>query len=98
MPTYRFLNKETGEEFEDFMTISKKEKYLSDNPNVIQIFDSLNIVGGVGSLESKTDNTWKEVLSKIAEKHPASHLADQVRKKTIKEVKTEQVLKKHKLK
>ena len=28
MPTYRFKNMTTGEEFEDFMSISEKETYL----------------------------------------------------------------------
>ena len=97
MPTYQFLNQETNEVFEDFMSISNKEKFLRENPHIIQTFDTLNIVSGVNNLYSKTDNTWKEVLSKVAEKHPKSNLAKEYRRKTIKEVKTEQVLKKHKL-
>ena len=36
MPTYRFVNNETGEEYEDFMSISALETYLSENPNVTQ--------------------------------------------------------------
>ena len=97
MPTYQFLNTETEELFEDFMSISKKEEFMKDNPHIIQIFDQLNIVSGVGHLYSKTDNSWKEVLSKVSEKHPRSELAKEYRKKTIKEVKTDQVLKKHNL-
>ena len=97
MPTYQFLNTETNEVFEDFMSISNKEKFCSENPHIIQVFDTLNIVSGVGNLYSKTDNSWKEVLSKVADKHPKSELAKENRRKTIKEVKTDQVLKKHKL-
>lgn len=97
MPTYQFLNTETNEVFEDFMSISNKEKFCAENPHIIQVFDTLNIVSGVGNLYSKTDNTWKEVLSKVSEKHPKSELAKENRRKTIKEVKTDQVLKKHKL-
>lgn len=97
MPTYQFLNTETEEVFEDFMSISKKEEFMKDNPHIIQIFDQLNIVSGVGHLYSKTDNSWKEVLSKVSEKHPRSELAKEYRKKTIKEVKTDQILKKHNL-
>jgi hypothetical protein len=97
MPTYQFLNTETEELFEDFMSISKKEEFMKDNPHIIQIFDQLNIVSGVGHLYSKTDNSWKEVLSKVSEKHPGSELAKEYRKKTIKEVKTDQILKKHNL-
>ena len=36
------------------------------------------------------------MLSKIAEKHPASALAKEHGKKSIKQIKTEQVIKKHK--
>ena len=34
MPTYAFLNKETGEAFEESMSISSREQYLKDNPNL----------------------------------------------------------------
>ena len=33
MPYYNFKNKETGEEFEEFFTISGREEYLKDNPH-----------------------------------------------------------------
>jgi len=43
----------------------------------------------------KTDSGWKDNISRIAEAHPTSPLADQHRKKSIKEIKTQQVLQKH---
>jgi len=49
----------------------------------------------VSGYDSKTDNGFKEVLSKIADAHPHSPLADRYRRKTVKEVKTRQVVKKH---
>jgi hypothetical protein len=45
--------------------------------------------------QNKTDGGFKEVLSKIGEAHPESELAKQTTKKTIKQIKTEQVVKKH---
>jgi hypothetical protein len=51
--------------------------------------------GGGDFAGKKTDNTWKEVMSKIAEQNPRSPLADNVLKKSTKRVKTDQVLKKH---
>ena len=36
MPYYNFKNKETGEEFEEFFTISGREEYLKDNPHIQQ--------------------------------------------------------------
>ena len=43
----------------------------------------------------KTDSGWKENLSRIAEAHPKSALAERYGKKTIKQSKTDQVLAKH---
>lgn len=94
MPTYEFENTKTGEQFEDMMTISEKEEYLKKNPHINQIYTRLNIVSGVNT-SSKTDSGWKENLSRIAEAHPNSALAKEHGSKTIKQVKTEQVLKKH---
>ena len=37
MPTYRFLNNETGEEYEEFMKISELDTYLEENPNLTQL-------------------------------------------------------------
>ena len=37
MPTYDFVNTETGEEFEEFMSISAREQYLKDNPKIQQM-------------------------------------------------------------
>ena len=34
MPLYDFRNKDTGEVFEKFMSISAKEEYLKENPNM----------------------------------------------------------------
>ena len=55
----------------------------------------MNIVGGVSGVSYRSDQGWKEVQSKIAEAHPTSPFAQQHRRKSIKEVKTEQVIKKH---
>ena len=35
MPTYDFENTKTGEVFEKFISISDKEKYLKDNPDIV---------------------------------------------------------------
>ena len=40
MPTYRFVNNETGEEFEDFMSISALDVYLNENKNIQNINDN----------------------------------------------------------
>ena len=43
----------------------------------------------------KNDGGWKDNLSRIADAHPNSALAQQHKKRSIKEVKTQQVVEKH---
>ena len=93
MPTYTFHNKTTGVVEDKIMSITDREQYLIDNPDVEQVHTGLNIVGGVGSI--KSDSGWKENLSRIAEAHPRSSLADRYGSKSIKDIKTKQVVKKH---
>ena len=93
MPTYTFHNKQTGVVEDKMMKIAEKEQYLIDNPDVEQVHTGLNIVAAQGTF--KNDSGWKENLSRIAEAHPRSALANSVGKKSIKEIKTNQVVKKH---
>ena len=46
----------------------------------------------------RSDKGWNETLSKIAEKHPQSKLAQDMGTKSTKQIKTEQVMKKHRKK
>ena len=96
MPNYNFRNNETGEEFEEFFTISGREEFLKDKPHIQQTPSMFGIAGGTGD-RIKNDSGWKENLSRIAEAHPGSELADRYGKKSTKEIKTRQVLKKHKV-
>jgi hypothetical protein len=99
MPLYDFINKDTGEEFERLMSIAAKEEYLEQNPHITQKVSAPNFVYNTKSLDQRTDNGWKEVLSKISEKHPSSALADRYGpKKTIAQVKTQEIRQKHKKK
>jgi len=76
MPTYLFLDDNTGEVTEEFMMISEMEKYLKDNKHISLMPAAPAIVGGVGETDSKIDTGMKEVFQKNAEKHPTSPLAD----------------------
>ena len=95
MPIYTFYNKKTKKKFDDMMTIAEMEKYLKKNKHISQVISGINIVASTGERTNKTDSGWKENLSRIAEAHPRSNLAKRYGKKTIKQVKTEQVIKKH---
>ena len=93
MPIYTFRNKKTGKEFDEMMTIAEMESYMRKNKHITQVPKGLNIVSGTGGI--KQDSGWKENLSRIAEAHPNSGLAQRYGKKSIKQIRTEQVLKKH---
>ena len=95
MPIYTFENKKTKEIYNETMTISEMEKYLRKNKHIKQIISCVNIVGGVSGISYKQDNGFKEVLSKVAEAHPQSALANEMGTKSTKQIKTEQVIKKH---
>lgn len=94
MPTYQFLDTETNEEFEVLMKISEREEYLKNNPHIQPIISAPALVTGV-STSNKIPDGFKEVLSKVAEKHPTSKVAEKYGRKSIKQVKTEQIVKKH---
>ena len=93
MPTYNFINQQTGEVEDHFMKISELDDFKKTNPHLDQMVTAPAIVGGV-SVRDKQSDGMKEVFSRIAEKNPGSNL-DSYRSKTISEVKTREVLNKH---
>ena len=95
MPIYTFENTKTGKVFDDMMSISDKESYLKKNKHIKQLITTINISSGVMGVNMKNDGGWKDNLSRIAEAHPNSELAKQHTKKTIKQIKTEQAVKKN---
>lgn len=98
MPTYEFLNKKTKKVEEHIISISAYDQFRADNPHLERYFSEAPLFSysGVKDFNSKTDNTFKEVMAKIADKHPASPLAEKYgKRKSIKEIKTREVLKKH---
>ena len=96
MPTYDFLNTETDEVEEHFMTISAKEQYLKDNPHMKQHYTKVpGIVSGTISAGNVDNHGFKEVLQKVGEAHPGSNVAREHTRRTGKEVKTREIVKKH---
>ena len=98
MPTYRFYNSKTKEEYTDLMSISEMEEFIKKKHIKLLMPTQLNIVSSVGNIDSKTDSGWKEVLSKVSEAHPASNLASQYGKKSVKDTQIDGVIKKHRAK
>lgn len=64
MPTYRFLNNETGEEYEDFMSISALEVYLRENPNVTQLVNGAPLLHSGRGLQ-KPEAGFRDLLKNI---------------------------------
>ena len=96
MPTYSFRNNDTGEEFEELMSMSEREKFLEQNPHIHQLPSLFAMSSGTGD-RIKNDGGWKDNLSRIAEAHPGSPIAERYGKDTTKNINTRNVLKKHKV-
>ena len=94
MPTYDFLNTETGEVEEHFMSYTKLDEFKESNPHLKQQISSANIIGGHGD-RVKTDDGFKEVLSKIGDAHPGSEVHARHGSKDIKREKSVATIKKH---
>jgi hypothetical protein len=96
MPTYIIRDTKTDEEYEEFCSWDQLQEFLKKNPKYQQVPTAPAIVGdhvmGVGP---KNDEGWKENMSRIAEAHPTSALADRYGNKSTKEIKTQQVMRKH---
>ena len=98
MPTYTFFNETTGIEWDEFLSMAKKEKFLEANSQIKQIIQPVAIVGdhlmGVGP---KVDGGFTENMQRIAASHPNSPLADKFGGSTMthKEIKTRRTIEKH---
>jgi hypothetical protein len=94
MPTYDFLNTETGDVEERFMSLSQREQFLKENPHMQQMIGATATVSGV-SITGKIPDGFKEVLAKVSENHKQSSVANRHGKKSIKESQTQRIVDKH---
>lgn len=72
MPNYSFLNKETNEEFEDFMSISAMTEFLENNPHIVRTIKNIEFVSGNGGVHTKTADGFKDILRTIKKNNPGS--------------------------
>ena len=95
MPSYNFKNNDTGEEFEQILSMSEREKFLEQNPHIHQL-PSLFAMSASGTGDRiKNEDGWKENMSRIAESNPGTPFASRYGKSTTKDINTRKVLKKH---
>jgi len=66
MPTYKFLNNTTGEEYEEFMSISALDVYLQENSNVTQLVNGAPAIGDSVRLGiRKPDSSFRDILKNV---------------------------------
>lgn len=72
MPIYNFRNKKTKKVFTEMMSISELEKFLEENPHIVQVPpDVINVADAVRIGVTKPPSDFqKHVLGHIKEKHP----------------------------
>lgn len=98
MPTYTFYDESAGIEWDEFLSISERDKFLKKSPQITQVIKPVAIVGdhvmGVGP---KVDGGYTENMQRIAEQHPGSPLAERYggSKPSHKEIKTRDAINKH---
>lgn len=96
MPLYDFYNEKTDEIETHSMSYTKLEEFKKENPHLSQrILKAPSLARDSGMIQGKMDEGWKENLSRIAEAHPTSALAEKVGGRKTKQLKTQEALKKH---
>lgn len=66
MPTYSFMNKETEEIEEIFMSFSQREEYLKNNPHMEQVILQAPAIGDSARLGiRRTDDNFNSLLKHI---------------------------------
>ena len=72
MPTYRFKDTTTGEEFDAFMSWSERVDYLAENSHIQPCVTAPAIVSGVGN--TKVDDGFKSLLKKVSKDAPRNNM------------------------
>jgi hypothetical protein len=75
MPTYTFRDIQTDEHFEDFMSISDKEKFLEQNPHIEQTFTTVRLGDSVRlGITKPPADFMKGVVQRIEKAVPGNNL------------------------
>lgn len=69
MPEYKFHNKETNEEWTEWMSISERTKFLADNPHIEQLVYGAPAVTYRAGQRTKPDDGFRDVLREVKKKH-----------------------------
>lgn len=72
MPTYTFVNKETGEEETHILTLSQREEYITQNPHMRQKLSTPAFGDSVRLGIRRIDDNFNDVLKKAKSAHKHS--------------------------
>lgn len=77
MPTYSYLNKNTGETSDYSMTISEMEKFEKENPHFERVYSPIGIVDPVGIGVTRPPSDFsKYVLGKVKAANPHTQIGN----------------------
>jgi hypothetical protein len=65
VPIYTFKNNDTGEVFEDMMTITNYETFLADNPHITQELNRIALGDPIRLGLRKPDRAFRDILGNI---------------------------------
>lgn len=96
MPIYEFRDKETGETWEEFLSMSGKDEYLKNNQHAELVIGAPALISGIAGVTHKTDGGFNDLLNRIGNANPTSPLAQQYGDKGIKASKVREAVNKAK--
>jgi hypothetical protein len=76
MPTYKFLNHKTNEEYTQFMGISEADTFLENNPHIERLVNGAPMLHsgvGLGGGLRKIDSGFNDVLKTIKKTHSGGY-------------------------
>lgn len=96
MPIYQFRDKNTGDEWEEFLSFAGREERLKDS-DIEQVITAPAIISGISGVTHKNDSGFSDMMSRIAVANPTSPLAEKYGDKSIKATKTRQAVERQKV-
>ena len=72
MPSYNFIDENTGEVHVLVMRMSELDNFKKENPHMNQKLTPTTIIGGVSTSSGKLPEGFKDTLREMKKKHPLS--------------------------
>jgi hypothetical protein len=74
MPEYLFKNKETNEEWLEWMGISEADEYLLSNPHIERMVHGAPAIGYRTGIKNKPDDGFRDVLKRVKKANRGSNI------------------------